>query len=240
MRILRVLSGAALAAGALLLLWGTGLLPTPERIGRRVAAFAAVYPGPWRGADVERIPCPLLGRLRLYVVCTEECDGVWRIVGVRGLRADVLANPGRVPADPPEETRRRFNRAVSREGLRLDADGAREMIACYLAVDGLSSGLVLDPPDLVAVEGARGDEDRLRDLVETLEASADPSRIPVVETEDGFESRFLYWNVASTEWPVVEIDFRLARGGAIRALRVRERPLTDGTASGSTPGTPPT
>lgn len=235
-----MLAGAALAAGAVMVLWMSGLVPTPESISRRLAALVAVYPGPWRQAEVARIPCPVLGRLRLYVVCTEGCDGVWTIVGVRGLRAVPLASPGRTQTEPPEETRRRLNQVVSREGLRLDADGARQMIACYLAIDGLSSGLILDPTDLAALEEARGDDDRMHELADSLEDAGEPSRIPIVETEGGFESRFLYWNIDSAERPVVEIDYLLARDGTVGALRIRERPVRGGTASGNTPDSPPT
>ena len=67
------------------------------------------------------------------------------IVGVRGLLPKNLANLGRVPAQPAEESRSRINAAVAAEGLHLDGDAAREMIGCYLRLEGFLPELVLSP-----------------------------------------------------------------------------------------------
>ncbi len=226
-----------MALVAVLVLWGTALVDPPERISRSLAAFSAVYPGPIRGAEVERIPCSPMEHLRLYVVCTNSCADTWVIVGVRGLWPENLANLGRIPPQPVEESRALIGAAVKRDGLSLDKDGAREMIGCYLRLDGLLPELVLSPVDLVALEQARGSEDSMRRLAEGLDTPDALSRIEPEEGEDGFRARLFYWDTALPGRPVLEIGFDLDTNGVLRSLDVRES-LRGGTASGNTPGTP--
>jgi hypothetical protein len=223
---------------AVLVLWGMALVDPPEGIRRSLAAFSAVYPGPIRRAEVERIPCSPLKHLRLYVVCTNACADTWVIVGVRGLWPENLANLGRIPPQPVEESRALIGAAVKRDGLSLDRDGAREMIGCYLRLDGLLPELVLSPVDLVALEQARGSEDSMRRLAEGLDTPDAVSRIEPEGGEDGFRARLFYWDTALPGRPVLEIGFDLETNGVLRSLDVRES-LRGGTASGNTPGTPP-
>ena len=239
MRALRVLAGAGLGLLLLLLLWTAGILRPPGGLVRRLAAWSAGVPGPAGEAEVEEIPCPPLKRLRLFVVCSDGCEGVWRIVGVRGLRPENLANLNRVPPEPMEETRSRINAAVAREGLRLDAEGARQMIGCYMRLDGLQPDLVLEESDEAAVEQARGDEEAMRLIAEGLDDPGAVGRVTVEETGEGFVARFLYWQTALADRPVLELEYRLARDGQIRSVQARARPSKDGTVSGNTPGTPP-
>jgi len=117
-RLLRVAAGAGIAAFGLVVLWAIGLAPVPEGVTRRLSAFEAVFPGRWTGAEVERIACPPLSGLRLYVVCTDGCDGIWKVIGVRGFRTLALVNLNRMPPEPTEEVRRRFNREIAKEALR--------------------------------------------------------------------------------------------------------------------------
>jgi hypothetical protein len=236
---LRVLGGACLGLLVIALLWAAGALRPPEGITRRLAAYSAVFPGPVARARVERIPCPPLERLRLYVVCTDDCEGVWRIVGVRGLGPRNLVDLGRVPPEPTETTRERINAEIAAEGLRLDLAGAREMIGCYLRLDGLHPELVLEPADREAVEGARGDEEAMRRVAEGLDEPGAVGRIPVEEVADGFTASLLYWHTARDDRPVLEIEYRLRRDGRVESVRARPLTPVDGTASGSTPGTPP-
>jgi hypothetical protein len=234
-----VAAGAGLGLLLLLLLWTAGVVPPPEALASRVAAISAVFPGPAGDAEVQRIPCPPLRRLRLYVVCTDGCEGVWRIVAVRGLRPENLANLNRTPPEPAEESRGRISAAVEREGLRLDAAGAREMIGCYLRLDGLHPDLVLEESDHRSLEEARGDDEAMRRVAEGLEDPGAIARVPVEETPEGFAARFLYWQTARADRPVLEIEYRLARDGQVLSVRARALSPGDGTASGSTPGTPP-
>ena len=233
-----VLAGALMALVAVLVLWGTALVDVPEALSRALAALSAVYPASIRGAEVERIPCPPLKNLRLYVVCTKACEDTWVIVGVRGLWPENLANLGRIPPQPMEESRARIGAAVARDGASLDRDGARDMIGCYLRLEGLLPELVLTPVDLVALEGARGSEDAMRRLAESLDAPDALSRIEPEEGEDGFQTRVFYWDTALPGRPVLEMTFDVAKNGVLRSLDERES-LRGGTASGSIPGTPP-
>ncbi|HKN47674.1 MAG TPA: hypothetical protein VJ144_06860, partial [Candidatus Polarisedimenticolia bacterium] len=215
MRLARVLLGALLAGSVLVTLWATGFADPPEAVSRRLALFSAVYPGALRKAVVERIPCAPLRRLRLYVVCTGGCEDVWRIVAVRGLMAENLQSLNRVPPEPPEEIRARIDAAVGRERLRLDVGGARELIGCYMRLDGRHPELVLLEPDREAVEAARGNEEALAAVAEALDEPAALSRVEVREIADGFASRFLYWDTAAPGRPVLELTWRLARDGRV-------------------------
>ncbi len=222
MRLRGVLAGAGLGSLLVSILWLTGTVQPPEALTRKVAAFSAVFPGPLGMAEVGRIPCPPLQRLRLYVVCTQGCEDVWRIVGVRGLWPENYANLGRLPPEPAGEARRRFNLAVAREGLRLDPDEAREMVGCYLRLDGLHPGLVLGDADLPAVDNARHSEEKMRALAESLYSPENLSKITLAEIETGFEARFLYWDTTRPGRPVVEFDLKLARDGRLITLRQRD------------------
>jgi len=242
-RLLRVAAGAGIAVLGLVVLWAFGLAPVPEGISRRLAAFEAVFPGRWTRAEVERVPCPPLRRLRLYVVCTDGCDGIWKVVGVRGFRTLPLINLNRMPPESAEDVRRRFNREVAKEALRLDPGEAVDMIGCYLGLAGLHPELVLTDAALAAVETAREGprpEDAMKSVAEGLDGPDALSRLTVEETAQGFESSFRYWDTASAGRPVLEMDYRLGRNGVLLGVRVRERSPTGDTASGSTPGRPPT
>ncbi len=237
MRWLALLAGALLAIVAVVILWDTGVVDPPESVTRTIAALSALYPQSTRNADIDRIPCPPLRRLRLYVVCTSGCEDTWVIVGVRGLRPDNLANPGRIPPQPVEESRKRIAAAVAAEGLSLDRQGARDMIGCYLRLEGLLPELVLAPADLVALEAARGNDDEMKRLAEGLDAPDALSRIDPEETGDGFRAHLYYWNTSRPGRPVLEMDFGLEKNGVVRSLDARES-LRGGSVSGSTRGTP--
>jgi hypothetical protein len=243
-RIARVAAGALLAGALLALVWAAGIVEPPEGMSRRLAAFSAAYPGPTSSAVVERIPCPPLRRLRLYVVCTDDCEGVWRIVGVRGLVAENLVDLNRRPAEPQEETRARLNASIAREDLRLGVAGAREMIGCHLRLAGLHPELALSPAERDAVERARGSEEEMAAIAEGMDVRRGTENLSVAEIEGGFESRFPYWDTASPGHPILEARVRIGIDGRLVALEARAAPPgappTGGTASGSTPGTPPT
>jgi hypothetical protein len=229
-----VAAGAILALVAVLLLWGTGLAAPPEGLSRTIAALSALYPDSIRGAEVDKIPCPPLRRLRLYVVCTAGCAETWVIVGVRGLLPENLANLGRIPSQPAEESRRRINAAVAAEGLHLDADAAREMIGCYLRLEGFLPELVLTPAALVALEAAQGDEVKMEHLAEGLDSPDALSRIDPGEREDGFTARLLYWDTARPGRPVLELEFELETSGVLRSLQAR--PSVRGGPDPAAPG----
>jgi len=233
-----VAAGAVLALLAVGALWATALIDPPAGVSRALAVFSAVYPAPGRGAEVERIPCRALRHLRLYVVCTEHCEDVWVIVGVRGLWPENLANLGRIPPQPVEESRARISDAVARDGLSLDRDGAREMMACYLRIEGRLPGLVLTPLDLIALEQARDSEEKMRRLAESLDSSDAVSRIDPEESEDGFRARLFYWDTALPGRPVLQIALVMGRNGVLRSIDVSE-PVTAGSATGSTIDNPP-
>ncbi len=237
MRWLALLAGALLAILAVVILWHTGVVEPPESVPRTIAALSALYPRSIRNADIDRIPCPPLRRLRLYVVCTAACEDTWVIVGVRGLWPDNLANLGRLPPQPVEESRRRIAGAVAAEAMSLDRHGARDMIACYLRLEGLLPELVLAPADLVALEAARGNEEEMKRLAEGLDTPDALSRIDPEETGDGFRARLFYWDTSRPGRPVLELDFTLERNGVVRSFDARQS-LRGGSVSGSTPGTP--
>ena len=229
-----VAAGAILALVAVLVLWGTGLAAPPEGLSRTIAALSALYPDSIRGAEVDRIPCPPLRRLRLYVVCTAGCAETWVIVGVRGLLPKNLANLGRIPSQPVEESRRRINAAVAAEGLHLDGDAAREMIGCYLRLEGFLPELVLTPAALVALESTGGDEEEMRRVAEGLDAPDAVLRIDPETMLDGFRARLLYWDTARPGRPVLELEFDLTTSGVLRSLQAR--PSVRGDPDPAAPG----
>jgi hypothetical protein len=215
----RILSGVLLGAVLVGAVWFGGWVEPPEALSRSVAAWAAVYPGPVGEAEVTRIDCPPLERVRLYLVCTGGCQDVWRIVLVKGLQPTLLANLGRIPSEDLATTRRRINAAVGREALRLDAGGAREMIACYLRIEGFTPGLVLPEGGLEAVEAARAQgEEAMRSYALGLADPEAAARIPITPTAEGFESKLLYWDTFREGHPVLQITLRLARDGQVRAM----------------------
>ena len=233
-----VAAGAVLAFALVVCLWAAAVIDPPETLSRELAAMSALFPSTTRGAEVERIACPPLKHLRLYVVCTSACEDAWVIVGVRGLWPVNLANLGRVPPEPSEESRARIAAAVAREGLSLDRHGAREMIACYLRIEGRLPGLVMTPLTLVALEGARGSEEDMERLARSLNAEEPLSRIDPRETEDGYVADLYYWDTALTGRPVLEIAFDLRRDGVLRTFDVKES-FRGGSAPGNTPDRPP-
>ncbi len=241
-RLLRLGVGMLLGGIGCLGLWGAGLLDPPENLSRYLAVVAATYPGPGGLVTIERIPCRPTEHLRFYVVCTDDCEGVWRIVGVRGLYATNLANLNKLPPDPPETMRRAANDAIAAERLNLDDNGARELLGCYLRLAGLHEELVLREGDLDKLARARNSDDGngLASFAESLEDGAALSRLPIRETPEGFASRFDYWDTASPGRPVVEMTWGLRRDGTIELYRALELPLTDGSGSGNSPDRPPT
>lgn len=226
MRALRVLLGAALVPAALAALWVAGILDPPEGVRRRVAAFAAVYPGPVAKAAVEGLPCPPLARVRFYVVCTAECEEIWRIVAVKGLGVETVSDLNRVPRERRGETRRRFNRLVAGEALRLDAAQARAMAGCVLRLDGTRTEFLVEEMDVGAIEAARDDEASLRRLAESLSKTDGLPRLTIDENAQGFEARAFYLNTDREGWPVLELRLGIARDGEI--LWVTRRVMVPG------------
>jgi hypothetical protein len=215
----RLLVGVLLGAVLVGAVWFGGWVEPPEALARSVAAWSAVYPGPVGEAEVTRIECPPLERVRLYLVCTNGCQDVWRIVLVKGLQPTLLANLGRLPSEDVATSRRRINAAVGREALRLDAGGARAMIVCYMRLEGLTPGLVLPDGGLEAVEAARAEgEEAMRTYALGLADPEAAARIPVTPTAEGFESRLLYWDTFREGHPVFRLSFKLARDGQVRAM----------------------
>jgi hypothetical protein len=219
-KISRLLSGVVLGLALMGGVWYGGWVPPPEGLSRRMAVFHATFPGALRDAEVERIDCPPLRRLRLYVVCTRGCEGVWRLVLVKGLRATTLANLSGSPPEPSSITRQRMNAAVGREALRLTPTQAREMIACYLRLDGLYPELVLPEGGLEAVEEARRlGEAAMQSLEERLNDQAASGRIAIEEVAQGYEADMLYWDTRREGSPVLRLRLDLARDGQMRGAR---------------------
>jgi len=92
----RLAAGILLGAMLVGCFWFAGWLAPPEALQRWAAAWTTLYPLPTGGAQVDLIPCEPLRRVRFYVICTEGCDGVWRIVAVKGLQTTQLANLARM------------------------------------------------------------------------------------------------------------------------------------------------
>jgi hypothetical protein len=232
-RLTGVLGGAAAGAALVLAGWGTGLVDAPERLSRGIAAFTAVFPHPVASADVDRIPCPPLRRTRLYVVCTPGCDEVWKVMAVRGLAAATLASLNRLPPEPLEDRRARVAAVVAREKLRLDREAAREMIGCYLRLEGLRPDLVLTQGALRRLREVRGDEEAMRLLAQSLEDPGALDRIAVETDAGGFVARFSYWQTYEPGRPVLDMEIRLGGDGLLRAL------LAGAAAGPEAAGAPP-
>jgi hypothetical protein len=213
-----VLLGAVLVGAA----WFAGWMEPPEGLARTAAAWAAVYPGDIGGAEVERIPCPPLdGRVRLYVVCTRDCEEVWQVVLVKGLQTSRISNPGRLPAEEPGTGRRRMNAALAQEGLSLDAAGAREMAACHMRLEGMQPALVLPVGGFERVAQAREQgEEWMRDYALALDDPSAVDRIPIEETGGGFAASLLYWDTYAAGRPVLRLTMRLLRDGRLEEMIV--------------------
>lgn len=203
--------------------WFGGWVLPPEGLSRWVAKFVSVYPRSSREAQVAPIECLPLKRLRLYTVCTRDCQEVWRVVLVKGLQVTTLANLGRIPPETVAVTRRRINMAVGREALHLDEEGAREMIACYLRLDGLPPELVLsDGGERQVAEARATGEEAMRALAERLDDGHSSERIPIERTPQGFESEMTYWDIHRAGQPVLKIAVAIARDGQIRGVRASQ------------------
>jgi len=240
LRIVRIGSGALLGLLALLLLWAVGLVDPPESLSRRLAVLSAVYPEKADDAVAERIPCPPLRRLRLYVVCTERCEGVWRIVGVRGLLATNIQNLIQPPTETPLEARVQANAAIAREHLSLDARGAQEMVGCYLRLSGLAPELVLGGADAVLVERARGQgEEAMAAIAASFDDPDAAARIRVRQTAAGYAATLFYWDRWRPGEPIESLEYLLARDGRLLSAGARDEPLTGGTASDNIPDRSP-
>jgi hypothetical protein len=253
MRIVRLLAGILLGLAVVTVTWYEDWVRPPEAVARRVAAFAATYPGPVGEAALDPIECPPLPRLRVYLVCTESCNGVRRLIAVKGLQADLLANLNRTPPESLETTRHRINAVIGREGVRLDVDGAREMIGFFLRLEGLRPQLLLPTGGAEDVEAARAaGDDAMQRLAESLDTPGAMSRVHVEESREGFGAEMLYWDTWRAGRPVLRLRVRVARDGQLRELSAMQpapRPVPaptggpdgdrDGAAGGSTDaGTP--
>jgi hypothetical protein len=238
-RAFKIVVGVFLGASLILLLWFTGVLQPPERLQRRVVSFVTLYPQPSSEAEVGRIECPPLRRRQLYVICTNDCEEVWRIVGATGLRVENLKNLNRIPPEPGEESRRRLNDFLVREGLHLDERGAREMIGCHMRVEGLLPELMLSDADMRELARARGSEEEMRRLADRLGHPAALGRMTISPYEEGFESEFRYWDTARLGRPVFEVRCRVSFDGRLLSVWARELPATGDTADDSIPGRSP-
>jgi hypothetical protein len=239
MRLSRLLLGIALGILVLGALWYGGWVLPPEGLSRRMAVLHAAFPGSVDEAEATRIDCPPLRRLRFYTVCTRNCEGVWRLVLVKGLRARTIANLGRTPPEPVSIGRQRLNAEVGREAMRLDAEEARQMIACHMRLDGWRPELLLPEGGLEVVEDARREgEEAMRRLAESLDVPGAESRISVEAGPEGFKADLLYWDTWREGHPVLRLRVDLARDGQMRGLRVwrlpaeaRETAAPEGQAS---------
>lgn len=209
------LLGAVVVAGA----WAFGWVDAPESVVRRVVIFSTLYPVPRDDVSLRAIECPPLRPARLFVVCTQGCDAISRIVLLRGLQATLLVDQGRLPPESESVARQRINTVIRAQHLTLDLASAREMIACYLRMEGYSPDLVLPPDGESAVEAAReAGPGALDALVDRLEASRTLERIEVRAAGDGFEGTMLYWDTAGQGNPILRLGIRLGRNGEVRAV----------------------
>jgi hypothetical protein len=221
-RWIRLVFGIVLGAMLLGCFWFAGWITPPESLQRRAALWATLYPPPEEPAEIDPIPCAPLTRARFYVICTEGCDGIWRIVAVHGLETTQIANLARTPPESVIATRRRINEVVRAERLRPDDDEARALIDLYLRLEGLVPARLLDEADRLAVEETRPKgEEALHDLADAIAEGNPLARIPIERTAEGMESTLLYWHTARAGWPVLEMRFNLAANGEVREVRVR-------------------
>jgi hypothetical protein len=113
------------------------------------------------------------------------------------------------------------------------------MIACVMRLNGFHPELILRGNDIAAAMAAVGDDAAERAVVDRLTASPATDRMEVEEDPEGYRTRFYFWDTATLGRPVMDLDIRMDRRGLVRSVVTRPAPLTDGTASGNTPGTPP-
>ncbi len=238
MRILRVALGALIAAVIAFLVWFTGVLQPPEGLRRRVVAFVAIYPGPVSEALVDRVICPPLRGRHLYVVCTEDCEGQWRLLGVTGLRVETLRNFNRVPPEDESEVWSRLNRFIAREELEIDTASAPSMIGCHMRVAGLYPELIVTESDVREIEEARPSEEKMRRIAEGLR-DPPPEAMTIRREGRDLAAGFLYWDTSRAGRPILEVTYRLSRDGRLLDVRARERLSRDDTAFGNTPDIPP-
>ena len=223
MRIARLLAGLLLGGMLVGIAWFTGWITAPESLARRVALWATLYPASTAGGVIEPIPCEPLPRVRFYVVCTEECEGVWRIAAVKGLRTIQLANLARTPPESVPVTRRRINTIVRGERVLVTDDQARRMVEFYLRLEGLAPARLLDEADRGAVEETRTEGEEALQALAARIAEGDPlERIPIERDGGGLRSTLLYWDTARRGWPVVEMSFRMGGFGDVLDVRVRQ------------------
>ena len=228
MKAVRLLAGLLLGGLLVGVAWYAGWVMPPEPLARRVGVWATLYPLSTKRAAVEPIPCEPLRRIRFYVVCTEGCDGVWRIFAMKGLRTIQLANLARIPPEGVTATRRRINDIVRAERVIVDDDQARLMVEFYLRLDGLATGRLLTEADRLAVEETRTEgEEALKALADTIAEGDALARIPIERGEAGIHSTLLYWDTSRRGWPVLEIAFRLGGFGEVRDLRVRQLSISE-------------
>lgn len=223
MRLIRLLAGLLLGALFVGGSWYAGWVTPPESVARRVGLWAMLYPASTDGAAIEPIPCAPLRRLRFYVVCTDGCEGVWRIFAMKGLRTFPLVNFLRTPPESVPATRRRINDLVTRERTSVTDDQARQMVEFYLLLDGLTSARLLTEADRLAVEETRPEgEEALKALADTIALGDASARIPIDRDDRGIVSTLLYWDTSRRGWPVLEMRFRLGGYGEVRDLKVRQ------------------
>jgi len=220
------LFGAGLGLLLVGILWFGAILQPPEQLSRHAAIWAAGATGDRGPANADRIPCPLLKKLRFFVVCTDDCESIWRIVGVWGLQPRVLSDPGRVPPEREGVARRRINTAIVREGLTLDLEKAHEMIGCYMRLEGLEPELILPVGGRADVTRARANNEAMSDLYHQLDHPEALSRLDVSESGGEFVTRFEYLDASIPGWPVVGINVRIAADG--RMLGVERWVIDEG------------
>ena len=236
MKISRVLAGVLLGAAVVGFLWYGGWVLPPERLSRAVAAYAAVFPRSIGEAEVQRLECPPLKRLRIYGVCTRDCTEVRRVVVVKGLQASTVANYLRIPPDDEMTTRRRMNALIGREALRLDESRARQMVEFFLRLDGLALARILPEGGLEAVAGARFEgPPAMQRLAAELDRPGAQERIPIARTAEGFDSEFLYWDTDREDQPVDRILLKIAPDGQLRSVHVVQLPAGGAGAAEAVP-----
>jgi hypothetical protein len=233
-----VIAGLFLGGCLVLAAWGTGFVSPPAQLARRAAAWSAVYPGPVGEAEVDPIDCAPLPRVRIYLVCTADCRGVRRLMAVRGLVATPLANLNRTPPEDLKVTRGRINAVITGERLRLDLEGAREMIGCYMRIEGLDPALVLSEDGLEDVTAARaaGDE-AMRRLEEGFDDPHPLGRVRIEARPGGYQAVFLYWDTSRAGAPVLRLTIDMSEAGELHAMRaVQVEPLATQPGSAARPG----
>jgi hypothetical protein len=234
----RLIAGLFLGLCLVLTVWATGLVLPPESVARRIAAWSAVYPGPVGEAEIDPMACAPLPRVRIYLVCTGDCREVRRLVAVRGLVATLLANLNRTPAEDLKVTRGRINAVIAGEHLRLDVEGARAMIGCYMRIEGLDPALVLSDGGLEDVKTARaaGDE-AMRRLEETFDEEHPLDRVRIEARPGGFQAVFLYWDAERAAAPVLRLTIDMSVAGELRAMRaIQVDPLAPRPGAAAGPG----